>query len=309
MTRPLHPVLPPRLQPGALVALVSPSGPMTEDRTRVATEVIEGWGLKVRLGAHALGRHLYLSGTDEERLADLNDALRDDEVRGVLCLRGGYGAQQIVDDLDFDAVRADPKPVLGFSDITAVHAALWCETGLVTVHGPTAGQFERGPASVTTLGARRALMTADPVTVAASPAESTHGVRVEGHAEGTLLGGNLAMLASTIGTPHALDLTDAILLLEDVTEAPYRVARMLVHLKRAGWLDGVQGVAVGQFTDCVDKGPTVEQVLSEQLGSLGVPVLGGLPIGHGDQQVAVGLGVPAVLDTAAGTLVVAPAVR
>lgn len=301
-------IRPPRLRAGDLVALVSPSGPMPAPRAMVAATVLQGWGLRVRMGAHALSRHHYLAGTDEERLADFNDALRDDEVRAVICLRGGYGAQQIVDDLDFDAVRADPKPVLGFSDITAIHAALWRETGLVTLHGPTAGQFDRGPESVTALDARRALMTGDPVTVAASPAESTHCVRVPGRAVGTLLGGNLAMLASTVGTRHALDLDGAILLLEDVNEAPYRVARMLVQLRRAGWFRGLRGVAVGQFTDCVDVEPAVEDVLAEQLGALGVPVLGGLPLGHGAEQLTVGLGVPAVLDADAGELVVSPAV-
>jgi muramoyltetrapeptide carboxypeptidase len=301
MIRPRH------LQEGDLVALVSPSGATPEERALAAAAALTGWGLRVRLGAHALGRHMYLSGTDEERLADLNEALRDDEVRGVLCLRGGYGAQQIVDDLDFDAVRADPKLVMGFSDITALHTALWCETGLVTVHGPTVRQLERGPASVTTLGARRALMTRSPVTVAAAPAESTYRVRVGGRAEGTLLGGNLALLAATAGTRHTLDLDGAILLLEDVNEAPYRVARMLVQLKRAGWFAGIRGVAVGQFTGCADERPTVEDVLMDQLGSLGVPVLGGLPIGHGEEQEAVALGVPAVLDVSAGTLKVAPA--
>lgn len=280
---------------------------MSAQRTRTATTVLESWGLRVRLGAHALGRHLYLSGTDEERLADLNDALRDDEVRAVLCLRGGYGAQQIVDDVDLDAVRADPKLVMGFSDITALHLALWCETGLVTVHGPTAGQFDRGPKSATALGARRALMTGETVTVTADPAESTFRVRVPGRAEGTLLGGNLALLGSTVGTRHKPDLQGAILLLEDVNEAPYRVARLLVQLKRSGWLAGVRGVAVGQFTDCADVGPTVADVLADQLGALGVPVLGGLPIGHGSEQVAVALGVPAIMDVEAGTLVVSPA--
>lgn len=301
-----------RLQVGDLVALVSPSG--ASDGGRVATTVaaLEGWGLKVRLGEHAAGRHLFFAGTDEQRLADLNAALRDPEVRGVFCLRGGYGMQRIVDRVDFEAVRDDPKVVIGFSDITALHLALWREAGLVTVHGPTAGQFERGAASITVRAARRAVTQAEPVTVAADPEEPTYGVRVEGVAEGTLLGGNLVMLATTIGTRHALATDGAILLLEDVGEEPYRIDRMLVHLRRAGWFDGVRGIALGQFTNCVDRNPhypPVVDVLREQLTGLGVPVLGGLPIGHGDEQVAVGLGVHARLDTGTGTLVAGPAVR
>jgi len=300
-----------RLVEGDLVALVSPSGASEPGRIATTVSALEGWGLRVRLGAHAGGRHTFFAGRDDERLADLNDALRDPAVRGVFCLRGGYGMQRIVDGVDFAAVRADPKVVMGFSDITALHAALWREAALATVHGPTAGQFDRGPASLTVRAARHAVTSNEPVTVTATADEPTFAVRVDGVADGTLLGGNLALLAGTVGTPHALDLDGAILLLEDVEEEPYRVDRMLVHLRRAGWLTGLRGVALGQFTNCVDTNPNyppVVDVLREQLTSLGVPVLGGLPIGHGAEQVAVGLGVPARLDATAGTLVVEPAV-
>lgn len=296
---------PNRLKEGDLVALVAPSGPVPPQRAAAAVDVLSGWGLRVRLGAYTLGKHTFFAGTDEERLDDLNDALRDEEVRAVLCLRGGYGMQRIVDGVDLAAVRRDPKLVMGFSDITALHLALWCETGLATVHGPVAAQFDKGAGSPTVRGAYKALMTSADITVIADPAESTFRVRTSGRAEGTLLGGNLAMLAATIGTRHAPDLTDAILLIEDVAEMPYRIDRMLTHLRRAGWLDRVRGIAVGQFTACTDEGPTTpEEVLAERLTTLGVPVLGGLPIGHGDQHEAVGLGVPAVLDAQAGTLTV-----
>ncbi|RZU48828.1 muramoyltetrapeptide carboxypeptidase [Krasilnikovia cinnamomea] len=240
----------------------------------------------------------------DSHLADLNSAFHDPDVRAVVCLRGGYGAQRIVDALDFDAVRADPKLFMGFSDITALHVALWCETGLPTVHGPRLSNLHDG--------ARRALMTTDPIVVTADENEDTFDVRVPGRAEGTLLGGNLTMLATTAGTHHRLDLTGAILLIEAAGEEPYRIDRSIVQLKQSGWLDGVAGVAVGQFTEC-DHGdgpsPTVQQVLAEQLGELGVPVLGGLPIGHGDEQAVVAQGVPAVLDANAGTLTSQPASR
>ncbi|MEV6522381.1 LD-carboxypeptidase [Longispora sp. NPDC051575] len=301
---------PRHLRENDLVALVAPSGAVPEPWAVAAVEVVRGWGLRARLGDNALNRWTHLAGTDAERLADLNAALRDEEVRGVICLRGGYGVQRIVDGVDYAAVRADPKLVLGFSDLTALHAALWREAGVASVHGPTAAQFVEDADALGVRGARRALMSPEPVTVAADEAEDTFGVRVAGTARGTLLGGNLTMLAATAGTRHALDLDGAILLIEAVGEEPYRVDRSLVQLKRAGWFAGIRGVAVGQFAGCVDDGgPSVSDVLLEQLGSLGVPVLGGLPIGHGDQQVAVGLGVPAVLDAGAGTLVVRAAGR
>jgi muramoyltetrapeptide carboxypeptidase len=291
-----------RLRAGDLIALVAPSGAVSEDEVAAAVRTVEEWGLRARAGRHALGRHSFHSGTDAERLADLNEALRDPSVRGILCLRGGYGLQRIVDEVDFAAAGADPKPMMGYSDITALHVALWCEAGLPTVHGPTAGHLFKGAD-----GARRVLMSGDPVTLAADPAESTFSVRVGGRAEGTLLGGNLTILASTAGTRHRLDPHGTILLIEDVNEAPYRIDRALVQLRRAGWLDGLAGVAIGQFTRCVDATyrRTTEEVLAEHFGER-IPVLGGLPIGHGERQTAVALGVPAVLDATAGTLVVQP---
>jgi muramoyltetrapeptide carboxypeptidase len=303
---------PARLREGDLVELVSPAGAADPAVVEAALGVLTGWGLRVRLGAHALGRrHSYLSGTDEERLADLNAAFRDPSVRAVICVRGGYGLQRIVDGVDFEAVRADPKVVMGFSDITALHLALWCEAGLATVHGPTAGQLTRGPDTLTVRGARQILFAGDEPVVAADPGEDTFGVRMPGRAAGTLLGGNLTLLATSAGSRHRPDLSGAVLLLEDVNEEPYRIDRYLVQLRRAAWLDGLAGVAVGQFAGCVDedvnrRNPTVSDVLTEELGVLGVPVLGGLPIGHGSQQAAVGLGVPAVLDADAGTLIVQP---
>nr|WP_211240635.1 LD-carboxypeptidase [Hamadaea tsunoensis] len=304
-----QPLRPAALAAGDLVALVAPSGPVPADRADAAVGVLTGWGLRTRLGEHALGRAGYLAAGDEQRLADLNAALRDPEVRAVLCLRGGYGVQRIVDRVDLDAVRADPKLLMGFSDITALHLALWTETRLATVHGPVAAQFDKGAESPTALGARLVLMGSTSVVVQADD-PTTSGVRVPGRSAGPLLGGNLAMLASSLGTPHFPDLAGAILLIEDVNEPPYKIDRMLTHLIRAGVLAGIAGIAVGQFTECEDGfGVGAAEVIAERLAPLGVPVLGGLPIGHGDQHVAVGLGVPAVLDAHAGTLEVAPVCR
>jgi muramoyltetrapeptide carboxypeptidase len=262
----------------------------------------------VEVAPQAYERLGYLAGPDAARLADLNLALRRDDVRAVLCTRGGYGAQRIVDGLDLAAVRADPKLVVGFSDITALQLALWRGARLATVHGPGAAWLDArtGPEAAESL--RCALFTDAPVTLAARPEEETAPVRVAGRADGTLLGGNLSLLASSVGTVDMPDLRGAVLLLEDVGEPPYKVDRMLVHLRRAGHLDGLAGVAIGQFTDCADDWSTsIVEVLTEHLGPLGVPVLGGLPVGHGRDQLTVPLGVPATVDADAGTLTVAPA--
>jgi muramoyltetrapeptide carboxypeptidase len=142
-------IRPRALQSADLVALVGTSGWVRPERAAAAVQQLTAWGLRVRLGDNALRRHFYLAGTDEERLADLNAAFRDPAVRAVLCLRGGYGAQRIVDGIDFDAVRDDPKLFMGFSDMTALHVALWCEARLATVHGPAAPYSDRGSNSST----------------------------------------------------------------------------------------------------------------------------------------------------------------
>jgi muramoyltetrapeptide carboxypeptidase len=301
---------PPVLRPGDTVMLVSPSGPTRPERVARGIELLTGWGLRPVLAPHAYARHGYLAGADELRAADLNAAFADPTVRGVICTRGGYGAQRIVDAIDMAAVRRDPKVVAGFSDITAVQLALWRGARLASVHGPGAAWLvdRTPPRSAESLHA--ALMTTEPVTVAATPQEETYAVRVPGRATGTLLGGNLCLVVASLGTPDMPDLTGAILLIEDVQEPPYKVDRMLTQLRRAGALRGLAGVAVGQFTDCADGwNVTVADVLAERLGDLGVPVLGGLPIGHGHGQLTVPVGTRAVLDATAGTLTVSPATR
>ncbi len=200
--------------------------------------------------------------------------------------------------------------VAGFSDITALQFALWRGARLATVHGPGAAWLDERTPPHSAESLRSALMSTDPVTVSRVPAEETAGVLVPGTATGPLLGGNLCLIAASVGTPDMPDLTGAILLIEDVGEPPYKVDRMLTHLRRAGALAGVAGVAVGQFTDCADGwAVSVADVLAERLGDLGVPVLGGLPIGHGVGQLTVPLSVPATLDTATGTLSISPAVH
>ncbi|MFU8873080.1 S66 peptidase family protein [Micromonospora sp. SL4-19] len=301
---------PPVLRPGDTVMLVSPSGPTRPERVARGIELLTGWGLRPVLAPNAYARRGYLAGGDDLRAADLNTAFADPEVRGVICTRGGYGAQRVVDLVDMDVVRRDPKVVAGFSDITALQFALWRGARLAGVHGPGAAWLDdrTPPRSAASLHA--ALMTSEPVTVAAVEEEDTYAVRVPGRAQGRLLGGNLCLITASIGTADMPDLTGAVLLVEEVQEPPYKIDRMLTHLRRCGALDGIAGVAVGQFTECADGwDTTVTDVLTERLGDLGVPVLGGLPIGHGVGQLTVPVGTPAVLDADAGILTVSPAVR
>jgi len=297
------------LRAGDTVMLVSPSGPTRPERVARGIELLTSWGLTVVTAPNVFGRFGYLAGSDEERLADLNGALADPAVRAVACTRGGYGVQRIVDGIDLAAVRADPKVVLGFSDITALQLTLWRGARLATVHGPGIAWSDERTGERSAESLRRAVMSTDPVVIEARPEEETGAIRLGATATGTLLGGNLCLLAASVGTVDMPDLRGAILLLEEILEPPYKVDRMLVQLRRSGALAGVSGVAIGQFTGCTDDWPrSIVEVLVEQLAPLGVPVLGGLPIGHGQDQLTVPLGVPATMDTQRGTLTVESAV-
>jgi muramoyltetrapeptide carboxypeptidase len=302
---------PPALRAGDTVAVVAPSGPVREERIAEGLALLSGWGLEVVLGADVYARHGYLAGTDERRGASLAAALTDPGVRGVVCARGGYGAQRIVDGLDLAAIGRDPKLVIGFSDITALHLALWRGARLASVHGPVLTQLTDDFPAASLASLRSVIMSGEPVVLTRDPEAETGPVTVPGPAvTGTLLGGNLCLVSASLGTPDFPALDGAILMIEEVEEPPYKVDRMLTQLRRSGALRGLAGIALGQFTRCVDDWPmSIVDVLADRLGDLGVPVLGGLPVGHGQGARSVPVGVPATMDAAAGTLSVSPAVR
>jgi muramoyltetrapeptide carboxypeptidase len=272
--------------------------------------ILRGWGLEVEVAPHVYDRWGYLAGRDADRLADLNDALRDRGVRGIFAARGGYGCQRIVDGIDIGAARRDPKVLVGFSDITTLHGRLWREAQLATFYGPVVNWSDTRTGPDSTASLRDAVMTTAPVVVRRDPLESSAAVEVPGTAHGRLLGGTLTMIETSVGTGDLPDYAGAILLIEDVDEAPYSYDRMLTHLRRVGALRKIAGVAVGQLVNAGPPGDfDAPAVLRERLGDLKVPVLGGLRIGHGVGQLTVPLGVPATIDTAAGTLTVEPGVR
>lgn len=302
---------PPKLKPGDRVRIVSPGSTPVQAQVERGIEVLSSWGLVVEVAPHVYDKVSYLAGTDADRLSDLNAALSTPSVRAVIASRGGAGTQRIVAGVDFNAVLRDPKPVVGFSDLTILQAALWRACRLATVHGPMAAWSDArtGPESAEAL--RSSLMTTAPVVVRSVAAEETAAVSVPGRAVGTLLGGNLSLVQASVGTRELPSLRGAILLIEEVGEPPYHVDRMLTQLRLGGHLAGLAGVAVGQFVNCVGKVGewTIVDLLRDRLYDLGVPVLGGLPIGHGNGQLTVPLGTPATLDATAGTLTVEAAVR
>jgi muramoyltetrapeptide carboxypeptidase len=313
--------LPRMLVPGARVALVAPAGPLLEhDDLRRAEELVRALGCAPHLGRHADAHHGYLAGTDAERAADLNDALRNPDVDALWCIRGGYGITRILDQVDFAAFARHPKPVIGFSDITALLLALHKEAGVPTFHGPVArhgltafsrAHFERVLMQPDAPGALEKLPLAETALV---PREHRIVGLAPGAAEGRLVGGNLSLIQCLVGTRFMPDLRGTILFLEDVGEEVYRIDRMLSHLRLAGALDGVAGVLIGQFTEMGRRGADgamgFDRILSHYLGPLGVPVAMGFPIGHVDDQWTLPIGLRARFDADAGILeLLEPAVR
>ncbi|MEV5354517.1 LD-carboxypeptidase [Streptomyces sp. NPDC052693] len=298
-------VRPPRLTPGARVAVIAPSGPVPEERLQAGLDILRGWDLDPVVAPHALGRHgtlAYLSGTDEQRAADLQNAWCDPSVSAVLCARGGYGAQRMVDLLDWDAMRAaGPKVFAGFSDITVLHQAFATRLGLVTLYGPAAAGVDFLKQARAQEQLRATLFDPESVrTLTALPPGRP--ALVPGRARGVTLGGCLSLLTSDLGTPHApAGARGGLLLMEDVGESAYRLDRCLTQLLRSGWLDGVAGILLGSWAAC---GPYEElrAVFADRLGGLGVPVVEEFGFGHRDGALTVPFGVTAELDADARTL-------
>ncbi|WP_018546974.1 S66 peptidase family protein [Streptomyces sp. LaPpAH-108] len=303
-------VRPARLAPGARIAVVAPSGPVPGERLRAGLDVLRDWGLEPVVAPHVLDRHdefAYLAGTDADRAADFQRAWCDPSVDAVLCARGGYGVQRMVDLLDWEAMRAaGPKVFVGFSDITVLHEAIATRLGLVTLHGPMA-------AGIDFIGSERArdhlrltLLAPEKVQVIASGG----GALVPGRAHGVTLGGCLSLLAAELGTPHARPSAHGgLLCLEDVGEETYRLDRYLTQLLRSDWLEGVRGVLLGSWEKC-DPYDRVRPLLADRLGPLGVPVAEEFGFGHGADALTIPFGVTAELDADQGTLTLAePALR
>ena len=311
---PLHPFTPVQpLTDGARVALVAPAGPLaTPAELEHAINNVEQFGWTPVVGQYALARAGYLAGTDMQRLDDFNRAACDDDIDAIWCLRGGYGVTRILDGIAYDALRRRPKPIIGYSDITALHAAVAHECHIITYHGPTA----RGTITPFSRNSfERALI------FGTDPCGTAHSARTirPGSARGRLMGGNLALIAALVGTRYALDLDRAILVLEDVNEPVYRIDRMLRQLWMSGALANVAALAVGQFTGCDDdtvpgegdastpEAPArraVDDVLREVADAFKIPCVAGLPVGHIDDQWTLPLGALATLDAEMLTMTV-----
>ena len=303
--------LPMPLDRGDTVALVNPSA-ATDDPfdLQLAQEVMEALGFRVRLGPHLASRRGHLAGSDAERAGDLNAMFADRDVKAIICARGGSGAARLLPLLDYDAIRRNPKVLLGYSDITALHNAILAQTGLVTFHGPNgsgswnrfnADQFRRVFFERELMQYRNIADAGDELVQRKNRTVTITG----GKAQGELVGGNLAVLTALAGSPYLPDFSGKILFLEDVSEAPYRIDRMFSTLKLMGALDKVSGLIFGECTEC-DPGEgygslTLPQIFDDHLRPLGIPAYRGAMIGHIRQQFIVPVGGRVEMDADAGT--------
>lgn len=304
-------LLPLPLNKGDTVALVSPSAAINEPvGLQLAWEAMQALGFKVKTGAHYASRYGHLAGTDAERAGDLNAMFADKQVKAIICVRGGSGAARLLPLLDYDLVRANPKVLLGYSDITALHCAIQAKTGLVTFHGPVASgswnrfnvdQFQR-------LFFKRELMRYRNVTDDDDelvPRKNRTATINGGIARGELVGGNLTVLAALAGSSYLPDFRGKILFLEDVEEAPYRIDRMFSTLKLMGALDGIAGLIFGECTDCKPGDGygslTLDQIFADHIAPLKIPAYRGAMIGHIREQFIVPVGGTVEMDADAGT--------
>ena len=303
-------VVPPRLQPGDTVRFVSPASTPERSSVERSARYFAELGLRAEIAPHAFDEYGYLAGRDEDRLADLNNAIRDPAVDAIIATRGGKGAYRIADGLDFDAMRERPKLLVGFSEITILQMALLKHCRLASLHGacwdpgtfgePTAASF------------RNAIFTTGPISAESDLTEPTAKLTTTGHVTGRLIGGNQDSIAT--GAGWALpDFDGAILLLEAVNMRLGQIDRQLTMLRNAGHLRGLVGIAIGQYTECEPDADTrgdwtAIDVLRDRLSAFGVPILGGLRIGHGRDPVAIPIGTMADLDADTGELRVAAAV-
>jgi muramoyltetrapeptide carboxypeptidase len=298
------PIYPPLLAKGDTIAIVAPASP--PDKPDVIAKSIARltkYGFKIKPGKFLHQRTGYLAGTDEERAADINTAFADPEVRGIFCLRGGYGSCRILPLLDYAAMRANPKIFLGYSDITAMHLAILVKSGLVTFHGSNASSaFERANRT----SCEKMLVSGSRRPPGDGPLFSGGRIKtlVPGRARGRLLGGNFTCLLRLIGTPYQPDFRGAILFLEDTGEKAYRIDGMFTHLRLAGILDQIGGLVLGQFDYAADaKEPRrITACLEREAKRIGVPCVSRAPIGHFAGQIVVPQGVAADLNASAGSL-------
>jgi muramoyltetrapeptide carboxypeptidase len=283
--------IPPYLKKGDTIGIVAPAGFMPIEKMQTCIETLDSWGYNVQLGAttHSESSN-YFSGTDDERLNDLQQMLDDRNIKAVLCARGGYGVSRIIDHVDFKKFRKHPKWIIGFSDITVLHSHVLSRHKIASLHAPMAAAFNDGEFNNPYIQSLKNVMEGGPSHYECP----THSFNRPGEAKGQLTGGNLALLAHLIGTDSDVKTKNRILFLEDVGEYLYNIDRMLLQLKRSGKLDKLAGLVIGGFTDSKDTerpfGKTVYEIIHEHVKEYDYPVCYGFPVSHNRENYALKIG-------------------
>lgn len=312
LPKPLHKtVKPKRLRENDLIALISPGSYVDDAGLEQAVGNLERLGLRVKLGKHIRMERGYTAGTDAQRLEDLHAGFEDQEVAAVWCVRGGYGCSRLLPSIDYRMIARNPKALIGYSDITALLNAIYFKTGLVGFHGPVGAsrftEFSESHIRAVLMEGKDNWKITRPDTFKEKNSKAYDFNTIStGQAEGTLLGGNLSLLAAMAGTGYLPPFDQYLLFVEEVGEKPYRVDRMFTQLRQTNALNQVAGIALGIFADCEpdpdDRSLSLSQTLDDRLGDLDVPAAYGLPFGHIGDQCTLPVGIRAAFDAQEGSL-------
>lgn len=297
-------IKPPKLYKGDTIGLIAPGSYITQSQLDKSIKNFEELGYKVKYSKNILSKHGYLAGYDYERAADIHEMFADKEVDAIAAVRGGYGCARILPMLDYSLIRSNPKILIGYSDVTSLLYGIYKKTGLVCFHGPV-GISTFNDYSIEHF--KNILSNPASSYEMKNLPEEDEQIYVisEGVAEGELVGGNLSIVVSMIGTEYDIDSKNKIIFLEEIGEEPYRIDRMLTQMRQSGKFDGCKAIALGVFERCearendpeFPKSLTLKQVLQDRLGDLGVPVIYGLSFGHITNKFTIPFGVNARLDT------------
>lgn len=297
-----------KLLPGDTIGIVAPASPASLEDTEKAIKRLYDMGYSIKLGCSVTRSRGYLAGSDELRAEDINGMFADEEVKAIFCLRGGYGSQRILDKIDYRLIRENPKIFMGYSDITALHLAIYQRCNLVTFHGPMpASDMTEALPAFTEGWLYKAIAEDKPMGKLYNPkGYALHGL-VGGCAKGPLTGGNLSLIASSLGTPYEIDTKNKLLFIEEIGEEPYRIDRMLNQLRLGGKLKDAAAIILCDFRDCQPRQPQkslkLEEVFEDMLTDLKKPVLCGYKVGHCTPQITIPIGVEAMVDSSKKELI------
>ncbi|RSD24425.1 S66 peptidase family protein [Mesobacillus subterraneus] len=304
-------IKPNRLQKGDTIGIIAPASPPNKENLKRGLKFIEDLGLNYKLGKSLYAEYGYLSGKDQDRLTDIHDMFKDDEVKGIICAGGGYGTARIAGSIDYETIRKHPKIFWGYSDITFLHTTFRQHANLVTFHGPMLAS-DIGKEGADQISKNTFQQLFEPTIIAYDTSLSEIEEIIPGQAEGVLAGGNLSLLSSSMGTPYEIETKGKILLIEDINEEPRAVDRMLNQLYMAGKLQVASGILVGDFNNCVPERElslSLDEVIEHYIQLAGRPAMKGFKMGHCSPHIAVPLGATAKMDTQIKSLIIEPGVQ